>query len=679
MKRKSLIFIFIVLFISYGFSQETNSETRKDIKISLFPDSILNYGLTFLNTPYCYGASGPKTFDCSGFTRYVFQHFGYNLDHRALSQANNSAYVSKMNLQKGDLVFFSSRSSRGAVGHVGIVLQRKENGEFDFLHASTNQGVTVSSSDQPYYAARFLRGGRIVEGVYPLTVEDLEYKEFLQNQSKNSANTTTTYQFHVVKKGDNLSKIAEQYDVPIETLKQLNGLKNNKIKKGMKLKISESVPTFSVENQLNKETLPNVESARTNIASTDLVNSKHRVEAGETLYSIANANNTTIDEIRKLNNLNSDNLSLGQVLVLNKVEEPAVEEEKTTTAVDNNVAKSSSADDLIAKLHALSDSKKVKSSKSTVAEQPENTVEKVVYTPPQKHKVKKGETLSKIADDNHISLNELKKLNHLSSSKIKPGQNLVVKEGKKTIKTETVKPVLVEETPNQKVVDKQQVETKSVELSKDAENPIAENNPIKHRVQKGETLYEIAKANNLSVAELKQINNLSSNTLKYDQVLILKKGNEKSDIAENTKSKNDDVVQSNLPEAKPAKNEPVNNVAENKAIKHKVQKGETLYDIARDNNMSVDELKQLNNISSDKIQLGQVLTLKKGEVPTKTQQVSTEKKKNEKSGVTTHIVKNGESLYSIRKKYGCKLDQLKKWNNLTVENLKIGQKLVIYQ
>jgi cell wall-associated NlpC family hydrolase len=99
----------------------------------------------FLGRPYCYGASGPYSFDCSGYTRYVFSLFGINLPHTANGQAQVGERVTS--LSPGDLVFFGSN---GYMDHVGIYI-----GNNSFINAENyGSGVTISplSDFSPRYA-----------------------------------------------------------------------------------------------------------------------------------------------------------------------------------------------------------------------------------------------------------------------------------------------------------------------------------------------------------------------------------------------------------------------------------------------------------------------------------------------------------------------------------------------
>ncbi len=114
-----------------------------------------------LGKRYVHGAKGPSQFDCSGFTSYVYKQFGYSLSPASRAQYKQGVEVKRNELRKGDLVFFTSRSSRGNVGHVGIVVSAdNENGTFKFIHASI-KGVKVSDFEG-YYVPRYIGARRII-------------------------------------------------------------------------------------------------------------------------------------------------------------------------------------------------------------------------------------------------------------------------------------------------------------------------------------------------------------------------------------------------------------------------------------------------------------------------------------------------------------------------------------
>ena len=127
-------------------------------------DQVVAYARTFLGTPYKLGASGPRLFDCSGFTRYVYRHFGYEMTQYTGAQFQEGREVASFaDLQKGDLVFFGQRGSVRNIGHVGIVVSvDEERGSFRFIHASSSGGVIESESTQSYYLMRYIGARRFL-------------------------------------------------------------------------------------------------------------------------------------------------------------------------------------------------------------------------------------------------------------------------------------------------------------------------------------------------------------------------------------------------------------------------------------------------------------------------------------------------------------------------------------
>lgn len=112
---------------------------------------------------YRSGAKGPNNFDCSGFTSYVYKQFGYSISPSSGSQFYEGMEVAKGDLRPGDLVFFKGRNSKGAVGHVGIVVNAdNEKHTFTFIHSATSSGIRVDSSTAPYYQKRYVGAKRII-------------------------------------------------------------------------------------------------------------------------------------------------------------------------------------------------------------------------------------------------------------------------------------------------------------------------------------------------------------------------------------------------------------------------------------------------------------------------------------------------------------------------------------
>lgn len=124
-------------------------------------DDLLKEARKHIGKKYVHGSKGPNTFDCSGFSSYVYKQFGYKISPASRTQYTEGVAVSRDDLRKGDLVFFTSRSSGNNVGHVGIVVSNdKSTGKISFIHASV-KGVKISEIEG-YYQNRYIGARRII-------------------------------------------------------------------------------------------------------------------------------------------------------------------------------------------------------------------------------------------------------------------------------------------------------------------------------------------------------------------------------------------------------------------------------------------------------------------------------------------------------------------------------------
>lgn len=148
----------------FGLPLSARTSTSAD-STSVTGHDIVKVAMKYIGVPYRSGRMNPKVgFDCSGFTTYVFKKENIQLTRSSRSQFTEGVEVSSCtDLQKGDLVFFGgSRSSSTSIGHVGIVTDvNPSTGTFSFIHASRT-GIRISSSDEPYYAKRYVGARRIL-------------------------------------------------------------------------------------------------------------------------------------------------------------------------------------------------------------------------------------------------------------------------------------------------------------------------------------------------------------------------------------------------------------------------------------------------------------------------------------------------------------------------------------
>ena len=129
-------------------STKTKSSSKKSSKTT--GSDIVAYAKKFLGCRYVYGTAGPKTFDCSGLTSYVYKHFGYSLSRTSGGQRSNGKNVKKSDLEPGDILCFT--------GHVGIYI-----GGNKFIHAANpRKGVIISSLSESYYVKHYITARRIL-------------------------------------------------------------------------------------------------------------------------------------------------------------------------------------------------------------------------------------------------------------------------------------------------------------------------------------------------------------------------------------------------------------------------------------------------------------------------------------------------------------------------------------
>lgn len=151
-----------------GIDHELKELMLKEFKLRQIKDSLIAYAKTFEGRPYRYGAKGPKSFDCSGYVKFVYKHFGQDLERTSRAQSHQGEEIPLDMVQKGDLLFFTGANKKNRrVGHVGIVISEADE-SIRFIHAASHGGVRVSELDS-YYQPRLLLAKRL------LSVETLGY------------------------------------------------------------------------------------------------------------------------------------------------------------------------------------------------------------------------------------------------------------------------------------------------------------------------------------------------------------------------------------------------------------------------------------------------------------------------------------------------------------------------
>ncbi|MEH7385145.1 LysM peptidoglycan-binding domain-containing protein [Bacillus sp. JJ1521] len=187
-----------------------------------------------------------------------------------------------------------------------------------------------------------------------------------------------------------------------------------------------------------------------------------------------------------------------------------------------------------------------------------------------------------------------------------------------------------------------------------------------YKVQSGDSLWKIAQTHNISVTQLKSLNNLTSDIIFPNQVLKTELNSTNNSTSSNTQISTEKEVQKPNTSA---------------ATTYTVKSGDTLSGIATKHKISLNELMAWNNLNSTLIYPGNVFVVSKTtttEKPNNTTTEKTEKPQEEKVlSATVYIVKSGDTLSRIAIDYKVTVANLRQWNNLKSDMIYIGQKLNI--
>lgn len=310
-----------------------------------------------------------------------------------------------------------------------------------------------------------------------------------------------------------------------------------------------------------------------------------KVKSGDSLWKLAQTYNTSVAALTSANHLSTTVLSIGQTL----------------TIPGSNSGTSSTSS---------STTKKSGSS---------------VYT------VKSGDSLWLIANEFKMTVQELKKLNGLSSDLIRAGQKLKVSG---TVSSSSSSSSSTKSSSNKSSGSSSSTGT--------------------YKVQLGDSLWKIANKVNMSVAELKVLNNLKSDTIYVNQVLKTKSsGSDTSSKDTSSKSNQNSAT-----------------------TKYTVKSGDSLWKIANNYNLTVQQIRNINNLKSDVLYVGQVLKLT-GKASSGSSSSSSSSSNASSGTTTTYTVKSGDSLWVIAQKFNVTAQQIREKNNLKTDVLQVGQKLVI--
>lgn len=157
--------VIVLCFITYNSLKGANCLNKNDETIAINPvetnislrDSIVDFGMELLGTPYVVAASGKDGFDCSGFVYHVFQHHNIQVPRSSTQFVHFGKEIPIEKVKKGDILVFLS-PTKNVIGHVGIVTNAKGK-ESDFIHASSGRDmkVIITSLKNEGYARRFVK------------------------------------------------------------------------------------------------------------------------------------------------------------------------------------------------------------------------------------------------------------------------------------------------------------------------------------------------------------------------------------------------------------------------------------------------------------------------------------------------------------------------------------------
>ncbi len=258
---------------------------------------------------YRTGAMGPDSFDCSGFTSYVFSNFGIKLSRTSREQFGDGHSVKGGfdNLQKGALVFFNGRRVGNTVGHVGIFLEADSTGtDFSFIHAAMT-GVIVSKYSEDYYSRRYMGARRVLPDIW------LPLPDSIAGRTPDIMVDTTDVAGFLKEKvlllNDGTWMVQAQDGTILEPSDSLNIVLYKDGRWRVTRSESAVIPAAAkapADTSANVVSAPETQSAPA-VSAPDPEPEEvyHKIKSGDTLYSIARRYGTTVNKLCKLNSISA--------------------------------------------------------------------------------------------------------------------------------------------------------------------------------------------------------------------------------------------------------------------------------------------------------------------------------------------------------------------------------------
>jgi len=415
--------------------------------------------------------------------------------------------------------------------------------------------------------------------------------------------STGNYFNYTVQSGDSLWSIAQKFNTTIDAIRSLNNLTSDALSVGQVLKI----PSEESTGESGGEGTGNY--------------FYYTVQSGDTLWTLSQRFGVSIDDIRSLNNLTSDALSVGQVLKIPSEESTGESGGESTGNYFNYTVQSGdtlwtlsqrfgvSIDDIRSLNNLTSDALsvgQVLKIPSSTRVQINNTKENNImhYT------VKSGDNLWLLAQKYNTTVNDIKNATGITSDNLSIGQILIIPLNTETTATRTVIP-----------------------------------GTFAYTVRSGDNLWLLSKRYNTTAEAIKNSSGITSDALSIGQVLYIPVNNTSSRVnVENPTTQGSRI--------------------------YTVKAGDNLWALSQKFNTTVNEIKNASGITSDALTIGQTLI-----IPTTLNNTITTATINTPTQIYT--VKSGDSLWAIAQKYNTTVDTIINLNNLSSSLLNIGQVLKI--
>jgi membrane-bound lytic murein transglycosylase D len=474
--------------------------------------------------------------------------------HMSFKQISNL-----LDIPVAELQFFNPSYKRNEIPAIS--------GENNYLRLPKDKIAIFTSNEEKIYAYLDHEASKREKPYERIAVT--KSKDTSSIASANGDMVTRT-KYHKVRKGDNLSKIADKYNVAISDIKNWNGLRSNSAPLGRNLKILSAEKIAFKEDNSSVAKVDKPADVSTNVADSKAnevaiaepktekiyktekvvsykdVTKYHKVKKGDVLGEIATKYDVSVADLRKWNNIKGSNIGLGDNLKI-------VKNEKVTTTIKKEIKQPlSDKQDAIASVEPKKE--KVEKLEKPKKEVKADTTEKSndFYV------VAKGDNLFSIAKKHKITIDNVKNWNNLTDNNVKVGTQLIVS-------------------------------NKDIAQVNEDQNGKTEGKVIEHIVGKGEYLGTIARKYNTTVNELLELNSLSDTNIKLGDKLIV--GKEEVVL----KKENDSYAAS---------------VRKAKAKLYQVKQGDTLTSISQKfPGVTIADIKKWNNIKGENLQPGMKLKI----------------------------------------------------------------------